>query len=757
MKNVLSILLLCLIFQNVLTSRRSLKMRMAKAAEALKVISQNTEDAIDTEAGDENSTDTSVQTTLPNDEYKDDSQVDAPESANATASNAPVPVDKPVATKPKTKGNSNAAVHVIKFHGFKGPATRGPGKVTFGAYIYFFGRPIVKFFVMRLRITYNRGLRNLQEAIAESARTDCELIDPSLAGLTLSEDEGKNVNYNCEADATRGDASTANFILNTDIPITMVNANGTAETLDFAEVNFDGNAAEESTNLQTNMVTISGSYILKVASLEFDKQILIFTGEISSRRRLRNLALANGEIIQMTLIDNLNEGNKYDCTINDVSSSSSTLECDTSRNPIRTTAVKLNLNAGTTKDNQTLFTIKMSDSILTDSSIVTPSDGEQTDESNDNITYVEPTAEEYDNSTNSTQAETGSATAQDATVNADKPVSSKGQKIDERDKTVQIMKFHSFKDQISQNGIRTISFGSFFYFIGIRIPYSIIFRIRINYNSRLRNLQIGTADSLRTDCIIANESLYGTNDSDGINANYLCSANPTTNGSISKVQLNTDFDLALAGKNGAVETFNFDLVSFTGTSSEESMNIQTNTDQLNGGITTISNAIAAIQNYNLVISGNVSESSRRLRRLALKDGDRVSMNLRTNSNGESIIKKYDCVYRDTIPGLLCSTSGNPINTTVSNLHLSTGNSSDDTFVLIKMKDRLSNDTALLASGQNKLTYNKSSSGLNGGAIAGIVIACVVALVAALIAVIMFRKPTPPVDKTTIVDLKNATT
>ena len=56
------------------------------------------------------------------------------------------------------------------------------------------------------------------------------------------------------------------------------------------------------------------------------------------------------------------------------------------------------------------------------------------------------------------------------------------------------MKFHSFNDQRTQRGI--ISFGSFFYFIGKRVPYSVIFRLRINYNSRLRNLQTGTADSL---------------------------------------------------------------------------------------------------------------------------------------------------------------------------------------------------------------------------------------------------------------------
>ena len=55
------------------------------------------------------------------------------------------------------------------------------------------------------------------------------------------------------------------------------------------------------------------------------------------------------------------------------------------------------------------------------------------------------------------------------------------------------------------------------------------------------------------------------------------------------------------------------------------------------------------------------------------------------------------------------------------------------------------------SGSN--VYRKSSSGLSGGAIAGIVIACVVVLIAAAVAAIMLRKPSPPIENTTVVDLK----
>ena len=393
MKHVFLLLLLCLIFQNILTARGTLRMRMAKAAQALKLISktkeknlrklQNTDVVSDTEAGDSSSgnqtetsgviPDTSVQTSLPVENYTDSSPADAPESANATAANANVSVDKPVAVTPKTTGNSKAAVQVTKFHNFKQPTTKGPGKVTFGVFFYFVGRPIVKFIVMRLRITYKSGLRNLQETTAESARTDCTLSDPSLAGKTLSEEDGKNVNYNCEANATQGDASTANFTLNTDVPMTMVNANGTAETLDFAEVNFNGDAADESTSLQSNTVEVTESYTFTADDFGFNKQILIFTGKLKPLRRLRNLELSEGQSIQMTLIDGSDEGNKYDCQIYGISSTNSTLLCDTSGNPIRTTVEKLNLNAGTSANNKTLFTLKMGENLNGSEPVVSPS------------------------------------------------------------------------------------------------------------------------------------------------------------------------------------------------------------------------------------------------------------------------------------------------------------------------------------------------------------------------------------------------
>ena len=82
---------------------------------------------------------------------------------------------------------------------------------------------------------------------------------------------------------------------------------------------------------------------------------------------------------------------------------------------------------------------------------------------------------------------------------------------------------------------------------------------------------------------------------------------------------------------------------------------------------------------------------------------------------------------------------------------SLGHLKDDNETLLQVElDNPSQEQFTMGSSGSRLTYNKSSSGLSGGAIAGIVIACVAVLIAAAIAVIMLKKPSPPVENTTTV-------
>ena len=196
----------------------------------------------------------------------------------------------------------------------------------------------------------------MQTAQAESARTDCEIANTELLTTTLSADEGKNINYNCEAEGTKGDVSTANFTLNTDVPITMVNADGQTESLGFENINFNGDTAEASSSLQGNTDIISGEATLKDSSASFEKYIIKITGKLDeSGRLLRSLTIGATDTIKMNIPDKDDEIKTYDCTF---TKSSSELSCDTSEDPLYTTVGKVHQASGKSSD-KTLFTVEM--------------------------------------------------------------------------------------------------------------------------------------------------------------------------------------------------------------------------------------------------------------------------------------------------------------------------------------------------------------------------------------------------------------
>ena len=84
----------------------------------------------------------------------------------------------------------------------------------------------------------------------------------------------------------------------------LVSKNGTIEErLDFNEINFNGNYSEEAKSIQENIEQITSAY-LKNTIATIEKYILKFSGtfEEKSLSRLRRLALNDGEIIPMNLM-----------------------------------------------------------------------------------------------------------------------------------------------------------------------------------------------------------------------------------------------------------------------------------------------------------------------------------------------------------------------------------------------------------------------------------------------------------------------
>ena len=330
--------------------------------------------------------------------------------------------------------------------------------------------------------------------------------------------------------------------------------------------------------------------------------------------------------------------------------------------------------------------------------------------------------------TGSDEAENGDAAANATQVNDNKPVSTQGTESDKKTAAVQIVKFHAFKT-VS----RRINFGVFFYF-----------------HSRLRNL---AEDSVPSYCKIKNEyeSLVGTipPEDNPANVDYDCNATALQDGTIANVTLNTDIDMQVSkvqdGKE-VYESLDFSEVNFNGNSSQESQNLQQNTKVVSDTVS-LKNTEASVERTTLKLTGEFDPSNK------LSTGTTIPLTILTEKNGENTNIEYECTVKQTSPGELdCDTSSNPLKTTVQNLHLSAGTTSDNTLVTVYMKDS-TNTTQITTTGGNRYSYNKSSSGLSGGAIAGIVIACVAVLLAASIAAIMLRKPAPPIDNTTVVGLK----
>ena len=274
--------------------------------------------------------------------------------------------------------------------------------------------------------------------------------------------------------------------------------------------------------------------------------------------------------------------------------------------------------------------------------------------------------------------------------------------------------------------------------------------MRITYNSKLRNLKTGTAESVKTDCIITNKNLVGSTVPDGVKVNYDCSANANGDSTISNIQLNTDVNMVFAYENGTIEEdLDFNKVSFDGIASEESKNIQENNETIKNQAYIKDTTVSIGRYYRIIFRGIFEENSLR-RRLDFINEKNVSMNLKTRNNNQDVTLTYNCDFIQIINNaqLQCDTASNPINTTIEDLHLSNGQSDDGTFFTIEMLNWKTNKTQIIA--ENKIS--KSSDGLSGGAIAAIVIACVVVLVAiSLVIIIVLRKRNPPVNNTAALD------
>ena len=380
-------------------------------------------------------------------------------------------------------------------------------------------------------------------------------------------------------------------------------------------------------------------------------------------------------------------------------------------------------------------------------------------------TIVEPTIPEnipY-NDTGNDNPESSDPFGNDAVVPPNKPYHPP-KKIDNKNANIQPVKFHGFKAN-PQSGFWKVNFGVYIYIFGIPIPKFIIYRLRITHNSKLRSLQDGGDESVKSECTLSDSdlSLAGKNYTDGKSPNYKCEANTKNDPTTAQVAINTDVDMAYSKPDGSFEYLGFNEINFNGNSSEEATNLQQSTEE--------------VQQFDILKGGDILEDgdTHTLRIKGTRQGtgafkvkDNVTMNFENlYKEVEDNVEPYECTINSTTPFILnCDTSKHSIRTSRNSLHLSSGVSNitsqrrraeedvKQKLLMIEMREPNNTYTYDYYTTGSNAKYKKKSSGLSGGAIAGIVIACVVVLVAASIAAIMLRKPSPPIDNSTVVGLKS---
>ena len=335
MRYVLSFLLLCILFQNIITTKDYVK-RMARASLTLRNIVKNKrklqqdttevtpEDPIPTTPTDipQSTADAAKETLAPAVNYTDDFEM---------------PSDIPVTGENSTETTTTktSVVQVKKFHKFE----RKTKIIKFGVFLYFLNKPIVRVVVMRLTIKYKKTgrLRSLQSPTitGESTATTC-VIKPEYEEKVGQEGNGDNVDYDCSA-ATSSEAEIDEAKIDPSKPMVIGN-----ESVPVSEIEFNEDAKDGTKNL----VNISNATIgiLENTTYVIQDKKLILTGILQPK----STKLEKGQSLPIDFYDtSINEKKNVYCTVLDFDSSSrnTTIECNTDETPIRTNYGNLTLSS----------------------------------------------------------------------------------------------------------------------------------------------------------------------------------------------------------------------------------------------------------------------------------------------------------------------------------------------------------------------------------------------------------------------------
>ena len=601
--------------------------------------------------------------------------------------------------------NKIAKVQIIKLYNYTNDTKNK--KIEFNILYYFFSDqkiPIqTKFNII---ITFENNKISPQDTDAT-----CDLINKDFEGKLGIENI---TSYRCAANVTIDMIKRVK--INTSIPMELIYKEiKNNKKIDFKNITFNGNSAQESDNIQEN--TINSKDLVELTDVQFVKyyrNYFIINGRIDSPYKI-----PNNETISMSFINitkNQTDCKEYNCTYKiRTNQNLIDLECDTENNPINTTIKYLHLSSGIYLED-IILVIKMKD--VNDLQIELPIKNE----SKFNITADYPPFD----------------------IDENPQISNESKKIDFNGAPLQIVKFYNYT---YEENVSSIKFISDFYFYGKKIAKVIIFRLNVFYNNiGLRRLDL--AESIQSKCSIRDEDINMTYlIGMGKIYDYTCQATPNRNLEIKNVSINTDIPMIFVGIDNT-ESIDFRYINFNGNSSKESQNLNEIRNITNK--VELKKAQIFIVNRNYFQIGGVLNNNE-----TIKDNETFEMVFTNNTKDEKKLCKYNCTASIKLDGvttvLTCDTEKYSINTTLKDIHLSTGISmkNNNNLITLKMKNWNNSDTKIdsITSGKSTRKYHPDSGGLSAGAIVGIIISIVVVLAAVVIIIlVVIRKPTPAPEK-----------
>jgi len=288
--------------------------------------------------------------------------------------------------------------------------------------------------------------------------------------------------------------------------------------------------------------------------------------------------------------------------------------------------------------------------------------------------------------------------------------------------------FYGFQQEQSAS---SFSFGMIFSFIQQTIAQIIKMRLILKYkkSTSLRNLEDMPPQSVKSECK-TESSLAKSTPKEETDIDYNCTAEKAEGFLVETVKLDASYPMELDDK-----TVEFTDIYLDEDAAEQAKNITKTEGQQLFLVSELS------KSFN--IKGTTKPNATFLEQF-LNDGIKLKITYTSDSSRRRLAyEEVPCTIKSSselqctgeIPGKITYIEKN------EGYNLSFVPENDKSY------------PSYAKSESNSAVYRKSSSGLSGGAIAGIVIACVVVLIAAAVAAIMLRKPSPPIDNTTVVDLK----